>query len=211
MAGKLVPLLLCWVVAVAQPRITSARAGTLRLLQGNASIDGKPVEMRPGLPTPAQMNNGQRLHVDWGRVELQLGPGAALTMTEGSTLRMQENRLSDVRMELEEGSALVAVEQIYRGGRLRVMYSGGGAELEGRGWYRFDAKPQRLRVYRGDAEVALGDSVVKATKGQEVDLSEGLALAPFNLKDPDPLIAWELQLANARRPIVRLSFPGARR
>jgi hypothetical protein len=80
MAGKLALLLLGWGVAGAQPRAISARAGTLGLL-----------------------------HADWGRVELRLGPGAALTMTEGSTLRMQENRLSDVRVELEEGSALVSV------------------------------------------------------------------------------------------------------
>ena len=145
-------------------------------------------------PSPqAQMHNGQRIHVDWGRVELRLGPGATLTMTEGSSLRMRENQLGDIRVELEKGSALVTVDQVYKGYRLRVRCSGVAAELRGNGWYRFDTKPQRLRVYRGVAEVALGDSVIKVKKGQAVDLSGGLAQSSFNLKDPDPLIAWELQ------------------
>jgi hypothetical protein len=207
MVGKLALLFLGWGVAVAQPLTTSARAGTVRLLQGSASIDGKPVEMRPSPSPQMRMNNGQRIHVDWGRMELQLGPDVALTMTEGSTLHMQENRLSDVRVELEEGSALVTVDQLYKGDRLRVMYSGGAAELRSCGWYRFDAKPKRLRVYRGSAAVAAEDSVIKAKKGQAVDLSGGLGRSPFNLKDPDPLIVWELQLADDRRPLARLTLP----
>ena len=113
----------------------------------------------------------------------------------------------------KEGSALVAVDQIYKGGRLRVMCPAGAAELRNSGWYRFDANPQRLRVYRGEAEVALGDSVIKATKGQEVDLSVGfyvgLAISPFNLDDPDPLVAWELEITDERRPLVRLALPAS--
>lgn len=193
LAGKLALLLLCGVAVLAQPRTTSARAGALRILQGNVSIDGKPVETVGGFFPQVQMSNGQRIHVDWGRAGLQLNPGAALTMTEGTTVRMEETRLSDARVAIEEGSALVTLEEVYKGDRLHVIFPGGAAELRANGWYRFDAKPQRLRVYRGSAEVAFGDSVVKVRKGQAVDLSGVLALSVFNLKDPDPLIAWELQ------------------
>jgi hypothetical protein len=185
-------LLLCSPFAAAQFRTTSARAGTMSLLQGVANIDGKPVRMLRGSGPQQQMSNGQRLHVDWGRLELTLGPGAALSMTQGSTLHMQENYLGDIRVELEEGSALVKVDRVYKGWRLRVTVAGGTAELHAGGWYRFDASPRTLRVYRGGAEVALGGSVVKAKKGQAVDLPAG-AVSASDLKDADPLIAWALQ------------------
>jgi hypothetical protein len=138
------------------------------------------------------MNNGQRLHVEFGRVELRLGPGAGITMTSGSTLHMAENRLSDVQLELEEGSALVKVDQLFKGGRLRVMFPDGAVELRTIGWYRFDAKSHTMRVYRGEAEVALGDSVVKAKKGQAVVVAGLPAVSSFNLKESDALVDQEL-------------------
>jgi hypothetical protein len=95
-------------------------------------------------------------------------------------------------VDLEEGSALVKVSQIYKGWRLRVMVPGGAAELHPGGWYRFDANPQRLRVYRGGTEVVLRDSVIKAKKGLAVDFSEG-SVSPSDLNNADPLIAWALQ------------------
>jgi hypothetical protein len=195
MTRKLALLVLCPLLALAQTRSISARAGTVRSVQGNATIDGNPVRMRPFPATPVQMSNGQRLHVEWGRVELRLGPGAALIMPKGATLCLEESRLSDVQLEFEEGSGLIKVEQVYKGGRLRVMMPGGAVELRAPGWYRFDADPQTLRVYRGDAQLVRGDSVIKARKGQAVDTAG--RLSAFNLKASDPLIDRELQQAQA--------------
>jgi len=184
-------------LGAAQQRTTSFRAGTLHLLQGRVSIDGKRIVMRGGITPPVQIRNGQRVHVDRGRVEFWLGPGAALTMSDGSTLRMQENDLSDVQLVVEQGSALVKVTQVFEGGRLRVMAPDGAVEMAHTGWYHFEANPQRLRVYRGTADVELGDAVIKAKKGDSVDLTQlAGSLSRFDLKKmPDALIAWENQLA----------------
>jgi hypothetical protein len=203
-AARIAIPLLCAALGLAQQRTISFRAGTLHLIQGNVSIDGKRVFLKRGLAPQTQMHNGQRMHVDRGRVELWLGPGAELTMNEGSTLRMEQNDLSDVRLVLETGSALIKVEQVFKGGRLRMMVPDGAVEMSAAGWYRFDAKPRQLRVYRGGADVLRGDSVVKAKKGQAVDLAAAAAPVPssseaaapvsrFDLKAADPLIAWELQ------------------
>jgi len=189
-------LLLCSAIAVAplsaQVRSISARAGILRLQQGRASIDGKPVRALPAPHDPPQLNKDQRLHVSSGRVEVRLGPAAGVILLQGSTLRLRETHLDDVQVELEEGSALIRVDQVFKGGRIRVMFPSGSADVDAVGWYRFDAKPGQLRVYQGAAEVSLQSSVIKAKKGQAVSLAERPALAAFNLKDPDPLVDAEL-------------------
>lgn len=195
MAGRTILFLLLGAsLSLAQQKTTSFRAGTVHLLQGRVSIDGKRVILMGGVQPPAQMHNGQRMHVDRGRVEIWLGPGAALTMTSGSTLYMQENALTDVQLVLEQGSALVKVNQTYEGGRLRVMLPNGAVEMPRTGWYHFDANPLQLRVYKGSADVEAGDSVAKVKKGEAVDLAlTASSPARFNLKAPDPLIAWETQ------------------
>ncbi|HEY4361097.1 MAG TPA: hypothetical protein VGN17_09020 [Bryobacteraceae bacterium] len=199
MGKKIALLLLCPILATAQIRLISARAGTLRLQLGRASVDGKPVRALPAPHDPPQLNTGQRLHVNSGRVEMRLGPAAGVTLLQGSTLRLRESHLDDVQVELEEGSALIRVDQVFKGGRIRVMFAGGSAEVDTVGWYRFDANPERLRVYQGTAEVSLQDAVVKAKKGQAVSLTGSAtgspALAAFHLKDPDPLVDAELSRA----------------
>src|SRR5690348_17665552 len=204
-------------LGAAQQRTTSFRAGTLHLLQGRVSIDGKRIVMRGGITPPVQIRNGQRVHVDRGRVEFWLGPGAAITMSDGATLRMQESQLSDVQLVLEQGSALVKVTQTFEGGRLRMMVPGGAVEMPRTGWYHFEANPQRLRVYRGSADVEIGDSTIKAKKGESVDLAQlAASVSRFNLKASDPLIAWENQRtqeaeANERRALERGALMRARR
>src|ERR1700689_1771855 len=73
-AGRLALMLLCGgIAAVAQSpfRTISARAGSIGYQQGSVYVDDKRVHSTSGAP-PFQMKNGQRLHIDSGRVELLL-------------------------------------------------------------------------------------------------------------------------------------------
>ena len=75
-------------------------------------------------------------------------------MDENSSIRMLSTQLSDTRLELLGGSAIVesneggpdisSVKVIYRNWQVRVPHEG---------VYRSDAEPPQVLVYKGDVEV----------------------------------------------------------
>jgi hypothetical protein len=194
-------LLLCGTAVVAQPRTVSARAGTITYQQGRVFLDDKRVYGTYGLKPPLQMKNGQQLRVDNGRVELLLGSGVYLRMLGASSIRMQENQLSDTRV-LVEGSAVIEVAGMNKGAQLHVICGESITELKRDGTYRFDAPVQtaagKLRIYGGDAEVERDGVTVKAKGGQAVGLAGRPEPSRFDLKDTDPLQTWAAQRSQRR-------------
>jgi hypothetical protein len=203
-ARRVALVLLCGgSAAVAQTpfRTISARAGSIGYQQGFVYVDDKRVHSTSGAP-PFQMKNGQRLHIDSGRVELLLGSGVYLRMLGASSIRMQETLLADTRVAVEDGSAIIEVVEMNKGEQLRVICGESTTELKRDGLYRFDAPREpatgRLRIYSGDAAVERGGIVVKAKSGQAVDLAGALEPAKFDLKQIDPLHAWSAQRTKRR-------------
>src|ERR1700733_14768876 len=104
---KLALLLFC---AALVPRldaqtVVSARAGLITYLQGPVFLDGKRVVLKPArFP---QMSDGQTLSTGRGRAELLLSPGIVLRLAESSQVRMDETQLSDTRVTLQQGDALI--------------------------------------------------------------------------------------------------------
>ena len=203
LAGTVVLVLLCGDIAVAQMqlRTISARAGTIGYQQGLVYVDDMRARNTYGAP-PFQMKNGQRLHIDSGRVELLLGLGVYLRMLGPSSIRMQETLLADTQVLVEEGSAIVEVAGMNKGARLRIICGESTVELRRDGLYRFDApleaNPGRLRLYSGDAAVVRGGILVKARSGQAVDLAGAPELSKFDLKEIDALQAWSAQRTKRR-------------
>lgn len=201
-AGKLALALLSGSAAMAQQRTVSARAGTINYQQGVVYVDDQRVHATYRATHPFQMKNGQRLRVDDGRVELVLGSGVYLRMLGASSIRMQDTLLADTRVLVEEGSALIEVEGMNKGARLRVICGEGTTELKHDGSYRFDAPveamPGKLRIYGGDVVVERAGITVKGTIGLAVDLAHGLQVAKFDLQDGDALQAWAARRSQRR-------------
>jgi hypothetical protein len=218
-AGKVaVAVLLCGSAAAAQPRTVSARAGSIAYQQGKVFIDDKRVYGTYGLTPPLQMQNGQQLRVDNGRVEALLGSGVYLRMLGTSSIRMQETQLADARV-LVEGSAVIEVAGMIKGAQLRVICGESIIELRRDGIYRFDASGDggpKLRIYGGEAEVERDGAAVKARNGQAVGLAGHLELSRFDLKQTDPLQTWAMQrtqrrVDGERRRMQARSMQAARR
>jgi hypothetical protein len=219
-AAKLALVLLCGSAAAAQQRTISARAGTINYQQGAVYVDDQRVHSLYGSAHPFQMKNGQQLRVDNGRVELLLGSGVYLRMYGTSSIRMQETRLADTRVLVEEGSALIEVAGMNKGAQLRVICGEGTIELKRDGSYRFDAPVEaatgRLRIYSGDAAVEREGIAVKGRSGLAVDLAGALELSKFDLKDGDALQAWAAQrsqrrIDNERRRVAARAMQTAKR
>jgi hypothetical protein len=142
------------------------------------------------------MKDGQRLHVESGRVELQLGVGVYLRMLSASSIRMQATQLSDARVLVEDGSAIVEVAGMNKAAQLRIVCGESTTELRRDGLYLFDTG--RLRIYSGDVAVERDGVVVKARGGQSVELAGSLELAKFDLKEADALHSWSAQRTKRR-------------
>src|ERR1700732_3981083 len=87
-------------------KVVSARAGLISYLQGPAFLDGKRVVLNT-VRFP-QMKDGQTLSTSGrGRAEVLLSPGVVLRLAENSQLRMNDAQLSDTRVTLQQGDALI--------------------------------------------------------------------------------------------------------
>ncbi|SRR5579884_1979835 len=212
-------VLLSGSAAVAQQRTISARAGSLNYQRGVIFLDGE--RLRPVFrpPHPVQMQNGQVLRVENGRVELVLGMGVYLRMLGPGSLRMQENHLDDARVAIEQGSALIEVAGMMKGAQLRILCGDAITELRRDGSYRFDAPaqtaPARLRVFSGEATVQRNGITAKAKSGTAMDFESGL-VSKIEGNDNDALQTWAAQrsqrrIESERRRIEALEMRAARR
>ena len=178
-------------------KVVSARAGLITYLQGPVFIDGKRVIIqRARFP---QVRDGETLSTSWGRTELLLSPAAVLRLAENSFMRMENADLSDTRVTLQQGQALIEVVQLPEGNRIRLAVGETTIEPIRPGLYRIgisqngtQGSPAQttLRVYGGEATVQSGVNIRNAKRGMEVNLGAGLAVSRFDRKQTDPLHAW---------------------
>ena len=89
-------------LATAQQTI-GANAGVVQYAVGEVFMDGTPLQFPPG--SSLQMGNGQLLSTRRGYVELLLAPQAYLRLGEDASLRMRNNELDDIQLDLNRGSA----------------------------------------------------------------------------------------------------------
>jgi hypothetical protein len=201
-AGKFALVFLCGSVAVAQQRTISARAGTIEFQRGALYVDDRLVRPTYGDQPPFQMKNGQRLRIENGRVELLLGAGVYLRMLGPSAIRLEETRLADTQVVVENGSALIEVAGMNPDARLRVICGESSTELKRDGSYRFDAPAEamagKLRIFNGEATVVSHGVAVKGRAGLAVDLAAGLKSSKFDPRDGDALQAWAARRSRRR-------------
>jgi ferric-dicitrate binding protein FerR (iron transport regulator) len=210
--GKLALLLFCAggaLFPLNAQKVVSARAGLITYLQGPAFLDGKRVVLKTArFP---QMSDGQTLSTGRGRAEVFLSPGVVLRLAESSQLRMDDTQLSDTRVTLQQGEALIEVVQLTEGNRIQVALEETSTELIRAGLYRIGISPNgaaqnTLRVYGGEALVRSGLKIVDVKRGVAVNLNPDLAISPFDRKHTDLLHAWA-----ARRSFeLFMSDPDAR-
>jgi hypothetical protein len=106
---------------------------------------------------------------------------------------MEENALSDTRLTLEKGSALIEVVQRIKGNTVKIRVQGDIAVIEKEGLYRVDADDSELRVYGGTALVMSQGKKATVKKGQIIRLNQNLKAAGFDAGPPDMLHRWSAQ------------------
>jgi len=166
-----------------------ARPGTINYSEGQVTLDGRTIGAKK--LGNAEVSPGSVLETSRGKAEMLLTPGVFLRLGDQSAVRMVSPSLTDTRVELVRGRALLEVDQLEHENHLQVHDGGSDVRIEKKGVYAFDADRPQVAVYDGKAEVQVNDKNVEIGKGKELPLNPP-ALKPqkFDRNETDDLYAW---------------------
>lgn len=184
----------------------AARAGLIHYVQGDVFVDGRQIQPKP-TEFPL-LDRNQLLSTGLGRAEILLNPGTFLRLGENSSFRLLSTSLTDTRVALVSGQALIEVEELRKDNALAVTFMDSDIAIARRGLYQFDADTGVLRVYDGEAAVSSGPAPLKLKKGRSADLDEATpAVVKFDTDETDSLYRWSARRA---RYIARANASSAR-
>lgn len=166
----------------------AGRPGTINYVEGNVTLNGAPLNSTSiGV---AELQPGQMLETQQGKAEMLLTPGVFIRLDDNSRLRMIAPDLTNTRVELVQGKAMLEATQILKDTQLNVVVAGSTTTVQKPGLYEFDANQPELRVYDGQASVLASDHRVKVKKGRETALAGVPHAQKFDRSRQDSLYAW---------------------
>lgn len=182
--------------------VVSTHSGVVYYFGGAVYVGDDKLEQKFGkFPDIAE---GRELRTEHGRAEVLLTPGVILRVGETSTIRMLSNKLSDTRVELVRGTAILesaapdanvsakdtSVTLILKNWQVRVPHDA---------VYRIDAEPAMLRVYKGEVEVATASQPDKVKVKQNETLPFASVLLSESLSTPegDDFKSWAMSRSQA--------------
>jgi hypothetical protein len=180
--------------------VIGAKSGVINWVEGDTFLGDKPYVMQPS--QFGEVKENMTFRTAEGRAEILLPPGVFFRLAENSSFKMISNRLIDTRVELLTGSGIVEVDDIAKEAAVTVVAKDGTITLNKAGLYRFDTEPAQLKVFKGEATVAMNGETTSIGAGKMVALGGVLASAQkFNVSDTDAFDHWSRRrgelLANA--------------
>ncbi len=176
--------------------VISAHSGTIQFTEGQVNLNGAAVQPKFG-EFPDVKKEGVLATQD-GRAEVLLTPGVFLRLGENSSFKMISNDLSNTRLEIQSGEAMIQVGELLHDNSITIVFHGADVSLGKSGLYRFDTEtdPAKLRVYEGEASVVSPTSdPMTVRKGHELAFGAAKVEAKaFDTKATDEFYRW-----NARR------------
>jgi len=157
-----------------------ASPGTLNYVEGQASIEGRPVSSKSVGNTTLQA--GEVLATANGRAEVLLTPGIFVRLGDNSTVQMVSPDLTHTEIRLEQGRANVEVDQIHPQNTILIDLKNGQTQLLKNGLYAFDANSSTVRVFNGQANVYPGADAQTNVKPVEVKGDRQLVLNGESLR-----------------------------
>ncbi len=167
------------------------QVGSVNFVEGQASIDGQPLTTNS--VGSVNLEKGQTLTTQAGKVEVLLTPGVFLRVGDNSAVKMISPDLANTEAEVDKGEAMVEVTDISKNNRIRIDENGANAQLLKKGLYDFDVARNRIRVFSGKAEVYARNSSVGVGGDHQVNLDTGgkLKSQGFDSKQyADELYRW---------------------
>lgn len=172
-------------------QVISAKSGTVHYIEGTVYAGGQLVDRKFG-QFPA-LKVGEELETKDGRAEVLLTPGAFLRVAENSSVRLVSTRLSDTRVEVLSGSAMVECDELLPDNALALVYHDEEIRLAKKGLYRLDADRAEFGVYDGEAVVRSDASQLTLKSGKETNLNGVLQAEHFDTRVADSFHDWSKQ------------------
>jgi hypothetical protein len=172
------------------PNIKVPQPGTLNYVEGQASIGSQPLNSQAVGST--ELQPGQVLATQNGRVEILLTPGVLLRLDNNSAIQMDSNGLANTALTLQQGRALIEVSEIRKENDIVINEDGMSARLLKRGVYEFNANTNEVRVFDGEAQVMARDKKIDVGGGHLLALNDAkLKTHGFNKKESeDEFYRW---------------------
>jgi hypothetical protein len=185
-------LLAVAVVGMADTSNNNPPPGTLNYVEGQVSVQGQ--KQSPKSVGTTYLEPNQVLDTGNGNAEMLLTPGIFMRIGHNSEVKMISPGLADTQVQLDHGSALVEVDELFKENDVSVVVDGATTRMEKQGLYDFNANPASVRVLEGKAVTFEGNWQVKLTKGHETLLAQAQPLTrqSYNKEqiEEDPLYRW---------------------
>ena len=108
-----------WILAFGQS-VISTHSGIVYFFDGSAFVGDQRLEQKFGrFP---DIGDGRELRTEQGRAEVLLTPGVFLRIGENSAIRMLSSKISDTRVELLGGSAILEANEPAADAAVRLIH-----------------------------------------------------------------------------------------
>jgi hypothetical protein len=170
-------------VSFADTSQNPAVPGTLNYVEGQVSIGSEFLNAKSVGST--QLEPGQSLTTAHGKTEMLLTPGVFVRLGNNSSAQMISSSLTDTEVSIQQGEAMVEVDQLFPQNDIRIVQDGAATRLLKTGLYDFDASRNLVRVVDGRALVRANDRDVTLKGGHLLALNTTGKLKPakFDKKD----------------------------
>jgi FecR protein len=170
--------------------VISTHSGTVHFSEGAVYLGNEPLGSHlgrfPSVPKGAELRTAE------GRAELLLTPTVFLRIDAKSAIRMLTNELSNTRIELLAGSAVVDSAGPSPGTSVTLLYRDWSLRILEQGMYRIDADSARLWVLNGKVQVSDGNDQRRLSVEQGMYLRFATVLVPDRSLDQprDAFSTW---------------------
>jgi hypothetical protein len=192
---------------------TPARPGTVNYVEGQTVMGGQSLDAKS---VGSEIGEGNSIATLNGKAEILLTPGVFLRLGPNTSARLIAAKLTDTQVQLDQGDAMIEVDQIFPENHLRVLQGGFAIDLQKRGLYDFDAAENLVRVIDGEAVAINNSHRVELKGGHELNVATGdLKSHGFDKKTAEgDLYSWSrlrssyLAEANISEARVYVGGPG---
>jgi hypothetical protein len=159
-------------------------------VEGRAYLGDQPIEPKFGQFPDIKEN--QEFRTEDGRAEILLTPGVFLRLGENSAVKMLSTRLTDTRVEMLSGSAMIECNEMPKDNAVQLVYKKDSIGLQKQGLYRLDTEPAHFQVFEGEAVVTDPSGQLTLKTGKQTNLAGVLMAENFDRKadDQDALYRW---------------------
>src|ERR1700689_3654734 len=111
-----------------------AQPGAVNYTEGQVFVNGQALRASE----TAHVQPGQVLETRDGKAEMLLTPGVFLRLNNNSQARMVSNSITNTRIELLQGEAMVEAAQVEMANNLTIADAGSSTQIDKRGIYQFN-------------------------------------------------------------------------